>query len=794
MTEDRNRLAPFHPTGGLPWSPEAPTPAAPASPTLMFRQVPSNSWRSAEYEPFQDGPPTHSYGSTAPLSHLPARKIRSRLQSITRTDKINPVWAVRKHPRSSQRDHFQEGSPGKSRDTAMFPHLPERKLWSKSQSITTSEAIRPAWTAWKLRLRPQVTSAAVTHYDASSRSLSTSPDKQQELRAHSAASGRTKHPEAPAARPQSTSGQPYLDAKKATPRQGLQVTKYFPRIKTLSPPSQPEIMSAGAVRSPPVTRVVVVSKRRDPSVAASRTVDAFRDILPTKMVLSPTTALGRNQRQDLHRSVTPSESPSQPQPAILSTRSSGDSSSPVVLPPATSSTEQDERRWQERRLTLIHAWAICGVAVATLTMPLGMLLLSYLATPAAVTNATPFFSTANTPGTTPVYTLPTLSTRTTTDPWASVPLHCRGTPRIVDNVQHIVQQRSAGFNYSSGRNIFCLYNNTRYLRGGTYDYLPSNMPYWFCENIVYWSFGVQNGMPLSRAANFDNAYGLATLKATITSQNATSKILVAVGGYREEYPEFSVLSKDPRLLSRFVGGILQLCFAHHLDGVVVHWVQAEPGCRGVDDAGTLHTILTSLQRAFRINGFRGLVTAIVPADRAVSYPLVMRVIDVADYIFIETHSMNPRTPIDYNVCARLSRAIINVAASAPGYAGNEHKICTTLSIAPWRTEALTLPVSATSTPRLQLSSQSQYGSRPGSGNIFEMCGSLSAPCILNATTACIAMLGNQALRPIPVYLFHNTRTLLNIFSHGIPTYATNHCALIVDLDLDNYSGGCLHYL
>ncbi|KAH7946816.1 hypothetical protein HPB52_004438 [Rhipicephalus sanguineus] len=138
----------------------------------------------------------------------------------------------------------------------------------------------------------------------------------------------------------------------------------------------------------------------------------------------------------------------------------------------------------------------------------------------------------------------------------------------------VTPQNSPSLSPSRHSNIFCLYNNSRYYKGGPFDFLPQNIPFSHCQNIVYWSFSIRDGVPISRDEAFDRKYGLEKLSDIASKARAPDvKILLAVGGYTEDYAQLSLLGGDSAVLFRFVQRTMALMTSYHLHGVVIHWLE-----------------------------------------------------------------------------------------------------------------------------------------------------------------------------------------------------------------------------
>ncbi|KAH7938830.1 hypothetical protein HPB52_000840 [Rhipicephalus sanguineus] len=477
--------------------------------------------------------------------------------------------------------------------------------------------------------------------------------------------------------------------------------------------------------------------------------------------------------------------------------------SPILSLPVVDERNPSRTSGRVGRVTLLQAWMLGIVAVGTLSMPLGMFLLSYLSTPESDISTLPAPPPTSTPGSRTVpYTLTAQPTSNTADPWTRLPVSCTQGPLLDDNALSVSPQHSPQIAARRRYNFFCLYNNSRFLRGMNFDFLPANLPFGYCTHVVYWSFGVSNGVPFSRTPQFDKKYGLHTLRHTVNHSMAPDvKIVLAIGGYSSDQPQFLLLGRDGGALSRFVRDTMQLLRLHSLDGIAIHWREPKPGCpspRGGDVTSALHSLLSAMRRSFQLNGFPGLLSIIMSTEVSTASEIVDSVVDVVDYVFLDVRQLRPRTPT-YNMCGPLAHEVRKrIENASVAYRGNEPKFCPVLSVAPWLVEVVYHTFN-TSTPVLTgLSAASELGGEPGFGSLLKMCSasSGSAPCDVDATPpndsdACFAVAGSASPmhRPL-VRMFHSRFTWRKIFYGGLPVNHTPRCALLNDLDMDNYADQC----
>ncbi|KAH6925014.1 hypothetical protein HPB50_027166 [Hyalomma asiaticum] len=489
---------------------------------------------------------------------------------------------------------------------------------------------------------------------------------------------------------------------------------------------------------------------------------------------------------------------------LQASRSSTPQSLLVAEESNPSTTTSDRAR--AYRVTFLQTWTLCIVAVGTLAMPLGMLILSYIATRESDSVLPSGYPPIATPGsritrskTVSSHTLPAHPTPTTADPWAGQPVSCRQAPRIGDNVNFVNLVMSPRIRARSSHNFFCLYNNTRFHRGPGLDFLPTNLPFAFCKHVVYWSFGISDGVPISRTPHFDQMYGLGKLRATVNnSGNSSVGLVLAIGGYSSDQPQFSLLGRDDGALSRFVRGVMKIVRQHFLDGIAIHYKEPEPGCpsQADGDASALREIFSALRRIFQLNGFRGLLSVIVPTEASSKTAILDGVVDVVDYAFVDVRQLKPSLPISYSFCRMLALDLVAlVQNSSSRYQGNEAKFCPVLSVAPWLVEALFGTLSHPVPTLVRPSTVSMYESEPGFSSMIAICRS-SRPCRVRLATspgnqdACLAVRGASTPQQPFVHMLHSEAAWREIFYRGLPAQLRSRCALLDDLDLDNYENHC----
>ncbi|KAL3184570.1 hypothetical protein MRX96_031645 [Rhipicephalus microplus] len=116
------------------------------------------------------------------------------------------------------------------------------------------------------------------------------------------------------------------------------------------------------------------------------------------------------------------------------------------------------------------------------------------------------------------------------------------------------------------RPSFCLFRNSAVTlsrnystTGDNYDYTFEAMPFELCHNVIYWSVAIDNGNINSRMPSFDEDYGLYQLRNINDGLGYLNvKILLALGGYPEDGPHFSMLGCYSITLSRLIANVVDV--------------------------------------------------------------------------------------------------------------------------------------------------------------------------------------------------------------------------------------------
>ncbi|KAH6928148.1 hypothetical protein HPB50_012337 [Hyalomma asiaticum] len=708
--------------------------------------------------------------------------------------------------RRTSRSTPEEESYGTSSASSPILHRTSRK-WSDAQSHISRDARASRSRRRSLPSRPFTRGKAIQERGFTSYSPSTPPERQHRPRSLSikeddrknivllrAPRRRSKHDLRPGIESEPTSDEIMA------PRAPASATdKYRSRA--------PAAIKYGrsVIEAPTRPRMRVVLSKNPTSLSSpSPPIDEFTDIPPVELILFEPPMSQIEEVPRPHQWVTPrmSSAPKGTREAWQQTgtrkddaRATLSSAKTVALQPAATPTGFYERPASiaepaaAERITYLQVWVLFVAAAATLSLPLGMVILSYLSTPvrdmSSFTSGPP--STAKTSAFS--YTLPVPQTQQTVDAWKGVPAGCRSMVKIRDDAHLVAPRDSTNVSRSARSNLFCLYNNSRFHRGGSFDFLPQNMPFTHCQNIIYWSFGIIDGVPTSRARAFDHTYGLERFREIAENSGAHDvKILLAIGGYREDYAQLSYLRSDSYALSFFVQRTMALMRSLFLNGVTIHWMDGELMCRGsaVNDGNTLRAILFGLRQVFLLNSFPGQLAAIVPEKN----DIVDVAVDMADIVFLDTPAMWT-FPINYSICGDWAHQVdlkMTALSLQLTNASRVKKLCFIMSVAPLVVEA-TPWTYGDPDPRLNRTSQSStWGNAPGTGSAWDMCGSKGC-CLIslnNTSTSCIFLTNTLGRAPFFVHVL-NGQAALNTAFRATSTNFSHRCALLIDLDLDNYA-------
>ncbi|KAL1481779.1 hypothetical protein MTO96_034176 [Rhipicephalus appendiculatus] len=351
------------------------------------------------------------------------------------------------------------------------------------------------------------------------------------------------------------------------------------------------------------------------------------------------------------------------------------------------------------------------------------------------------------------------------------------------------------------RPFFCLFRNNAvtFSRnystvGQNYDYTFWSVPFKLCHNVIYWSVAIDNGNITSRMPSFDHSYGLYQLR-NITDKLGylDVKILLALGGYPEDGPHFSLLGRDPVTLDRLTTNVVAALSSFRLDGVTVHWVDPGPRCGSPDDQGTIAALLRALRQAFDNNGMtHAMVTAMLDGSTSVER-VISTSKDAVNHFFLTDHQRLAGGPRGFDeVCATYSDNTISTLShyinSVPGLRWDQ--ICATAPVAALAADG-----------DIDVTAQ-QFMMQPGRplrwAPIYEACGKLGFCKLLAASTSCIVHqmnwdrgLHTANLHAGTIYFVDTTFTIqLRYRNRFHAPIVGEPCVFVTLIEHDNYAGQC----
>ncbi|KAL3227226.1 hypothetical protein MRX96_024193 [Rhipicephalus microplus] len=351
------------------------------------------------------------------------------------------------------------------------------------------------------------------------------------------------------------------------------------------------------------------------------------------------------------------------------------------------------------------------------------------------------------------------------------------------------------------RPFFCLFNNTAVLISQNYsgvrvevDYTFRAVPFELCHYVIYWSMAINNGDIISRLPWFDQHHGLHQLRNITDSLGYVNvKILLAVGGYPQDGPYFSVLGHDSAILKRLTSNIVGSVSSFHLDGVAVHWVDPGSKCAGPDDQGIVAALLRMLRQAFDNAGLtQALVTAMLDGRDAIERLLSISK-DVVDYFFLTESRLFPNmSRTFYDICAVFSNDVIKTVnhyiSSVPGLRRNQ--ICVAEPIAFFAYDGVIDMIRRDFVPEpVRL-----FRRAP----IYESCNRRRFCRQQTSSHTCIAHYAKYGYRPnsttlrvATIYLTELTYTLQMRFQTLSQNSTTGEpCTFATLIEYDNYAGQC----
>ncbi|KAL1417734.1 hypothetical protein MTO96_026515 [Rhipicephalus appendiculatus] len=447
----------------------------------------------------------------------------------------------------------------------------------------------------------------------------------------------------------------------------------------------------------------------------------------------------------------------------------------------------------KRRLpTLLQAWALCVVAAATLNLPVGLFILTYFSTDRGITPATvptAGRSTASSAG------FPSSSV-ITPDPFPGIPESCIRPMRFNEpNIsRYPTNYTPTGFRRTRHQ-TFCVFNVSRL--GRVTSMMPMDMPLDYCTSIVYWSLGVDaSGDVRSRVDKFDNSdAGLYKWRDMLDRLGFNdTKIMLAVGGYPPESLFFSRLGRDSGAMARFVTSLMKMVMKSSANGILIDWVEPEPGCGRPDHWTTLPRLVDTIRRGYRLSGndvgSRD-IAILISQNYTVAEEVLDAVANRVEWVFLQTHLLLPSRVYDNDICHSWAHSrdyMLKLALDRGIHADN---ICAGFSMAPVRALGWTNPQNFT-IGRLS-SLISPITGRRSTTSMVNICASYTnAPCQVRSDGWCLVLRkrndpGNVS-SPAPFYMFEGRELMHSLLSKNDTT--TNFCAVVYDLDADNFRTPC----
>ncbi|KAH7933269.1 hypothetical protein HPB49_011059 [Dermacentor silvarum] len=444
------------------------------------------------------------------------------------------------------------------------------------------------------------------------------------------------------------------------------------------------------------------------------------------------------------------------------------------------------------RPTFVQMWAICSVTVATLSLPFGLLILTYFFTGSSIQSGA--HSTKSMPTSLRSSSAPSFVT--TTDPFLGVPASCLRPVRLSATVTMVSTNYSSMGLQRSQHEIFCVLNISRLVRANYMTLI--DMPLDYCTSIVYWSLAVgASGVVHSRVENFDHTdVGLYHWRNQLSKLRfQDTKIMVAVGGYAEESAYFTRLGRDPGALARFVSSLMYIVQNSSANGVVIHWAEPEPGCGRPDDKTTLSLLVDAIRRAYRVSGAiigGGKIAVVLPGGATMNSILTKLVADRVEWLFLQAHLADmTQSNLNAHPCFGWFGSIVPLIRSLSGSAVSIDKICTGYSLAPVLAEGRFSPSQIT-VSGLSNAIAPDTGRR-GTTSMSDVCGSVMNPlCKGFGDGNCLMIfkrnqLGNASSQA-PIYVFEGHKSLHDSLTKGLTH--TKVCAVLYDLEADNFRTAC----
>lgn len=393
-----------------------------------------------------------------------------------------------------------------------------------------------------------------------------------------------------------------------------------------------------------------------------------------------------------------------------------------------------------------------------------------------------------------------VTTQPVKDPFRGVPYKCSANATAQDyssfETFEITSPHGASpfHNLFVSKSLFCLFNNSKFSQfhnndtNKTIAYSVHSLPLHLCDYVVYWSLGVVDGELKSRTPVLDQTYGLYQIR-TVAHNSGINDIgvLVALGGYGSDLPQFSALRSNPTLMARFEQSLLDKVMQIPLNGVTVDWATAPPECHGSGDTADLNALLRAIRDAFRRSNDPNMLVTVMLGLGASKVKLAESVADVVDLFFIGTNKIqvpppNPIQPLCSSISSLFSQAMRPYLA-APNIP--MRKLCTTESL------ALLVTPAVESYPG---TFDVMHGEPLGSEKFNRICKDPDLCIDTQATDSCIVLRDTPTRTARGVvanfYITSDNAAIKSRTATLFGALRTDACTMVVDHDYDNFGEPC----
>ncbi|KAL1485499.1 hypothetical protein MTO96_031920 [Rhipicephalus appendiculatus] len=351
------------------------------------------------------------------------------------------------------------------------------------------------------------------------------------------------------------------------------------------------------------------------------------------------------------------------------------------------------------------------------------------------------------------------------------------------------------------RPFFCLYRNDAVTvsrnystAGANYDFTFEAVPFELCHYVIYWSVAIDNGNITSRMPSFDRNYGLYRLR-NITDRLGylDVKILLALGGYPEDGPHFSMLGRDPVTLDRLTANVIDATRSFRLDGVTVNWVDPGPRCGSPDDQETVAALLRALRRAFDNNGMtQAMVTAMLDGGTSMVRLVSISKDAVSHFFFADYPGLTSVASEFQEVCAtstdRMIEHLKDYINSVPGLRWDQ--IC---AAEPAAFLAVDGDIDV-ATQKFMMQPERGFRWAP----VYEACGKPNFCKMLGVSQSCFVHSANWGalsrtakLHAATLYFYDVVYTLQTKYNmRSGPPIVGKPCVFVTLIEYDNYAEQC----